>query len=526
MTWIKTHQPCPCGESSDGFSIRGDGSGYCFSGKCGGRNFGLRKEEEDLSDNFVLKVYPHRGISEKIYNKFNVKTKFKVLDGDEIPISTGFVYPKGATKVRLLEKKEGGIYSQGDMGKESLFLSNYFDKGSKRVCTITEGEYDALSVLEITGEESAAFSVRSASSAVQDCKAEWDKINSFEKIIINFDNDSPGQEAAKKVLALFDFKKVYNLVLDKYKDANAYLWDEKTNKPRDDRKAYYEAWRSVRRYTPDNILSGNEDFRRALEVEREACIGTYPFKGLQDRLFGFHRGEVIVFKGDEGIGKTEVFRAIEDNLLKTTKSPLGIIHLEEDNGTTLRGMAAYYADVPAHIPDSPYTSGEVLDIIRKINGPDEGRVFLRSSFDVEDEDAFTDGVRFLVMVCGCDFIFLDHISWLATGDDNQDERKKLDRISQRLKLLAKELKFALIMISHVNDDGKTRGSRNITKVANTVIHLKRDKLSEDAGERNKTYFLIEKARLIGAKEGPAGYALYDEELCILRDSYGKEISIA
>ena len=30
---VKSHQPCPCGESSDAFSYYKDG-GYCFSGKC------------------------------------------------------------------------------------------------------------------------------------------------------------------------------------------------------------------------------------------------------------------------------------------------------------------------------------------------------------------------------------------------------------------------------------------------------------------------------------------------------------
>lgn len=504
--------PCPCGESSDAYVLREDGSGFCFSGKCGGRNFPINKKEyEELSDEYTARVYPHRGISHKIFNKFNVLTKFK----DETPISVGFTYPNGAVQVRELAEKK--FYSVGPMSEADLYLKNYFDKGSKRVITITEGNYDALTVAEILGEETAAVAVKSSSTALAECKKNWEYINSFEKIIINFDNDEPGQIAAKKVLSLFDFKKTYNLVLEKHKDANGYIWDIESNREIDDRKAYYEAWRSVRRHTPDNILSGNSDFRKALEVERESCIGSYPFKGLQSKLFGIHEGEYILFKGDEGMGKTEVFRAIENSIIKNTKHPIGIIHLEEDNGTTLRGLVSYYADIPAHVPNTHISTDDVFKILQDINGPNEDRIFLRSSFDVEDEDAFINGIRFLVSVCGCKFIFLDHISWLATGEDNQDERKKLDRISQRLKLLAKELKFALILISHVNDDGKTRGSRNITKVANTVVHLFRDKTNADEVERNKLHFMIEKARLIGAKEGPAGYGYYDEELCILRD---------
>lgn len=474
-----------------------------------------------MVDKYIRKVIAHRGISEKTYNRFGVATKFEVIDGVEQPDSTGFPYPNGAIKVRGWNDKTR-IFSTGDMGSATLFLKNYFDKSAHRCITLTEGEYDALAAAQILQNESAVVSVRSSSSAVIDCKREWDYINSFEKIIVNFDNDTPGQEAAKKVLGLFDFKKTYNLCLERHKDANAYIWEDKgdyASNMIDEGKLYYEAWKSVRRHTPDNILSGNRDLRKALDHDREAVLGTWPTEDLQERLYGIHAGEVIILKAQEGIGKTSFFRFMEDHLLKTTKHPIGLIHLEEDTGTTLKGMAAYYSQTPVHIPNTHVSTDDIFKIIEKINGKDEGRIHLRSAFDVEDEDAFINGVRFLVSVCGCRFIFLDHISWLATGGDDSDERKKLDRIAQRLKLLAKELNFALIMISHVNDDGKTRGSRYISKVGNTVISISRDITHVDEVERSKTFIMIEKARLMGAKSGPAGYVIYDPELQMLKPAY-------
>jgi tRNA(Ser,Leu) C12 N-acetylase TAN1 len=101
--------------------------------------------------------------------------------------------------------------------------------------------------------------------------------------------------------------------------------------------------------------------------------------------------------------------------------------------------------------------------------------------------------------------------------EGEDERRKLDRITQTLKLLAKELGFCLIMISHTNDDGKTRGSRNITKVANTVIHLERDKTTPIETLRTQIKFIIEKARLPGSTEGPAGFGQYNTETLVLED---------
>jgi replicative DNA helicase len=268
-------------------------------------------------------------------------------------------------------------------------------------------------------------------------------------------------------------------------------------------------------------LSTLSEFKEALKSKREEKLADYPFENLQRMLFGLHRGEVIVVKAPEGVGKSEFFRALENHVLKTTKHPVGLIHLEEDNGTTLRAMAGYFSEKPILHPEENFEDDEVLKILSDIMGEQENRFVLHSSFDVEDEDAFIDNVRFMVAACGAEVIFFDHISWLATGggDKGDDERKRLDRISQRLKLLAKELGFCLVMISHVNDDGLTRGSRNISKVANTVISLARDKTSTDALERLKTHILVEKARLIGSKEGPAGYGIYDEERLMLVDPH-------
>lgn len=513
MTWAKTQQPCPCGKSSDAYSIDTNGNGFCFSGTCGGKFFKNSKEEEIDTSKYTVEFMAQRGINKSTMEKYNIHTK--LYEGT--PIETAFYYPNGAIKIRnYVEKK---FRTKDDMSTPQLFGSNVFDKGSKRVITITEGEFDAPSVYQMIGGETAAVSVRSSSSAKKDCTAMYDYINSFEKIIINFDSDQPGQDAAKKVASLFDFKKVFNLCLEKGKDANEYLQKGLT-------KEYYDAWRGVKRYTPDNLLSTMSEFKKALQETREERLIKYPFEILQNKLHGIHRGEVVVIKAPEGVGKTEVFRAIENQVLKTSKHIMGLIHLEEDNGTTLRGLAGYFAEKPVLHPEMPAPNDEVIKILESITGSeDNSRFILHSSFDVEDEDAFIDNMRFMVAACGASLIFLDHISWLATGseDKTEDERKRLDRISQRMKLLAKELGFALIMISHVNDDGKTRGSRNITKVANTVISLDRDKTSEDELERLKTKFLIEKARLIGAKEGPAGYAVYDEENLMLVDSMKKGI---
>jgi twinkle protein len=465
----------------------------------------------ELKANEQFKFYPHRGLSEGTLRFYDIQTKFR--DGE--PIETGFPYRPGAFKVRGFNEKT--FTSIGDMKTPGLFGKNRFDPGSKESITICEGEYDAPSIFQVTGGNTAGVSVRSSSQAFKDCSTDRDYINSFKRIIICFDNDEQGQKAARQVSSLFDFNKVYHVKFNKHKDANDYLQNSEG-------PDLYTAWKGARRYSPDNIISQFGQIEDTLNEVKEDKIGEYPFKSLNQHLYGIHKGEIIVIKAgswapgksSSGVGKTEMFRAIEHHFLKTTKVKVGIIHLEEDNATTIKAIAGYELGQPAVLPDSGLSASDIFEGYKKAVGNDDTRVHIYSSFELEDETIFLDNLRFLGTAAGCSVFFLDHITWLGTGLEQEDERRKLDRLSQKLKLLAKELRIAIVMISHTNDEGRTRGSRNIENVANTIIHLTRDKDSPDPVVRNTVHISVEKARL-GGRAGPAGKAYFDPYTNVLRE---------
>jgi replicative DNA helicase len=323
------------------------------------------------------------------------------------------------------------------------------------------------------------------------------------------DNDEPGQAANAKISPMFDFEKVYVVSMPRHKDPLGYLEN-------DEGIEFVKAWKAARRYTPSGVINSFSDIEKSLANSLDEKIGEYPFQGLQSKLIGMFRGQFIILKGDEGIGKTELFRAIEYYNLKKGNSKLALMHMEEDQGDTVRAVATYEDKYPYVHPDFKNNREEAFKSYIRAVGNDDSRIYIYSGFDVEDEQGILDTMRFLAVSCNVEFIFLDHITWLATGLDDQDERKKLDRLSQRLKLLAKELRIVIVAISHTNDEGKTRGSRNITKVADTVIHLRRDKINPDEEERCRMYFTVEKSRA-GGDTGPAGYARFDRETMRLLD---------
>lgn len=513
MTKFPEHGlPCPCGESSDAYAVDQNGKGHCFS--CGepewkiNKRLGLEEKGEDLSEDteqiddddvdYVFKK--HRGISEKTAEFYKIRTK--TVKGEDF--SWGFQYANGAIKVKKVDGPKKSRYSWvGSANEAGLFGKNLFLPGSKRTIIVTEGEHDAPSFYELLNGSVAAVSVQSSSTALRDITLDRDYLNSFDRIVIAFDNDEQGQSAMRKVMAsgLFDFNKLYHIPFTKYKDANQYLQEG-------DFESLMLDYKAAKKYTPDNIISTFDEIKKALHESHEDEIGTYPTQTLNDMLYGLYRGQVVCIKGMEGIGKTEIFRMMEYHLLKTTECKLGIIHMEEDKSTTIKGLATYELGVPCNLPDAGVSEEGILEGYTAAVGNREDRVYIYTMFGGDDPDDVLDSIRFVVASGGVDVVFLDHITMLVTGTEEGDERRKLDYMSTKLKKMCKELKFCLVLISHVNDDGQTRGSRNITKIADVVIHLDRDKLSEDEIDKNSLFLMLEKNRKTG-RTGRAGQLFFN-----------------
>lgn len=109
---------------------------------------------------------------------------------------------------------------------------------------------------------------------------------------------------------------------------------------------------------------------------------------------------------------------------------------------------------------------------------------------------------------GCKFIFLDHLS-IIVSDQSGDERKQLDEITTKLKMMCMELDISVVCVIHQNRQGMIRSSAGPEQLANIVIKLKRDKTDPDQWRRNVTTVTIEKNRFCG-RTGPATMLFYNE----------------
>lgn len=457
-----------------------------------------------MAADLTFEYLPWRGITKSTMERYGVKT---AVDASGKPNNIRFPYGNDAFKIRAIADKQ--FHSIGPMSEASLFGQSTFSGGAARAVTITEGELDALSAFQLLGSKYPVVSVRSSSSAAEDCTRARSWLNSFEKIYLCLDNDEKGQLAAKKIAALFDFNKVYHVQLTQFKDANEYLVAGKG----DDFK---NIWWNARRYLPEGVISSTQEFNEIIDNAGVKAGTPYPFPRLQEMTYGIRTGEIVLITALEGRGKTEIIRAIEHHLLRNTDDNLGIIHLEESKARTLQGLAGYELESPVHLPDSPVNPQEVKDALSKLIRRDD-RLHLYSHFGSEDPQVILDTIRFLVTSCKCRYVFLDHITMVVSGMGDDDERKQLDYISTRLAMMVEELDFCLFLVSHVNDNNQTRGSRNISKVADLWIHLRRDLSAETEEERNTTHLEINKNRF-GSRTGPGGALYFDINTFMVKDN--------
>ena len=445
-----------------------------------------------------------RGVSLDAHKFFKVPC---LVDANGVPHYCKYTYSNGAEKYRNLKKKNF-FWKDGKLSSTAgVFGKDKFIPGAAKAVTIVEGEHDALAVWDMLGNF-PVVSVQSSSQAKRDVQHDYDWLNKFEKIYICFDGDSAGRAAAKQVAQVFPRDKVYVVSLPDGFDPNRMLVEGKS-------KEFRQLWYGARRYTPDNILASRHDFQKALDSAKDKPSIPWPWRGMQDATYGIRTGEIVLFTALEGIGKTEVVRALEHWVLKTTDAKIGCIHLEEPVDRMLKGLAGLELGFPCHLPTTEVDNETILDALEGLAGEGIERLYVYRHFGADTAEQIVDAIRYLVAGCGCKYIFFDHISDAIAATDTKDERREIDVLMQKLGSLVEELDFSMILVSHENDDGKTRGSRYISKKAHLHVRLIRDKEAKTREERNTTTLLVVKNRF-GAETGPVQKLYFDRDTFSLR----------
>lgn len=502
------HVACEACGSHDANSVYSDGHTHCFACERtvngNGEYIEVQEEPKEVGNYRPLPVqfrpFTSRGLSQATIQKYGVTV------GDPENARLEAVYPffdrdgtHVSNKVRFQEKE---FAVEGDWKARTLFGQQVFPAGSAKQITLTEGQDDAMSAYEMQGSRFPCVSVDNSTAAVKNVRDNFEYLNSFDSIVVNFDNDAPGKTAAAQVAAMFAIGKVRVLTLQEGKDANDYI---KANKA----KEYIKEWWAAPAYTPSGLKYA-KDLWETVRVPRKFETVPYPYEGLNHATYGIRLSEFVLLTAQTKVGKTALLKEIMSGIRDHAKPEYGIggLFLEESNEDTCLGLMSIAANKPLHLPDvrEGVTEDELRGYFDAACNTD--RIVLWDHFGSNSIDEVLNKIRHMHNL-GCKYIILDHLS-IVVSDQSGDERKQLDEISTKLKMLCMELNVAVIAVIHQNRNNQIRSSAGPEQIANITIKLHREMEDPDEWRRNVTKVSIQYNRFCG-RTGPCCYLFYQQE---------------
>ena len=194
--------------------------------------------------------------------------------------------------------------------------------------------------------------------------------------------------------------------------------------------------------------------------------------------------------------------------------------LEESVKRTALSLMSLAINKPLHLAEVEADEREKKEAFDKTLGSD--RLFFFDCFGSTAIDNIINRVRYFARGLDCKYILLDHVSIVVSDQSNGDERKAIDEIMSKLRMIVQETGISLFVVSHLRrPDGKgheegaatslsqLRGSGSIGQLADMVLGLERAAQHEDPIERNTTHIRVIKSRYNG-ETGKACAVLYDK----------------
>ncbi len=501
------------GKTKNNVGVYEDGKMYCF--RCE-KVFNTEDEAVPLVPflNTTPVPLPSRGIYKEIVEAF------KAGASDEKP--TRLVFPyfyKGKlASQKAKNPKTKGVEWINHSKKLDLFGEHLHDASRKNII-ITEGEEDALAVYQSlgTGAMRSSFHVTSlhggAGSVGAFISEHYQRLASYDFVIVCFDEDEAGQKARDKALKMFSRHKLKVAKLP-LKDAS------------------------------DMLAAGQEEELKWAVVKADLirpkgmiCVGdlddsyfdyvfpkgeTLPFPMLQKATNGLRRGELTMIAAGSGIGKSTFVANIVYDFVIKKKLKIVDIRLEENDKKTVYSYAKMFFEDP-----------ELADNAAKLTH--EQRVKFKEAFktyythnhfgSLESKELLS-LLEYYALVEKVDFIFLDHISIAISGNtsSNEGERKDIDILLTKIRELINLSNVGFVCVTHVSrptnkglawEEGRRinrdslRGSGSLAQIPDNIWGIEGNIISEDETTKNTRQIRSLKARYASGQETLCDSYLYN-----------------
>ena len=477
-------------------------------------------------------------VDRKIDHKTCRKYGYQVatVNGTEMHIAP--YYANGELVAQHLRGPDKQFKWSGSPSKCELFGQNLFKSSGGKRLVITEGELDCLTVSQLLGTWPVVSVPNGAASAMKYIKANLEFVTSYEEIVLMFDMDAAGQEAARKIAEILPPGRAKIAKLP-YKDASdCYV--------KGNSKAVVTAVWEAQSYSPDEIVhvSDIEDSGDDFSISK---VWAFPWDNMTEFCLGQRSGEITLHCSGTGSGKTTILREIIHNHLSEGRS-VGAIMLEESPKETIDDMVSLILNKPVRairasrmmnklrvkMGKEPINM-EIIDDLSDEEYTNARKELANTSFYVYDHlgnngmSNLLARMEFMAISLGVEVIVLDHITAAAAGlmgitnkdiDGGSSERLIIDSIMKELRALCVRTGVHIDIVSQLKKTDKAyeegnritlqdlRGSGALSSVPNTVIALERNRQDPDPIVSNTTIVRVLKNRLTG-RCGIASALYYD-----------------
>ena len=514
-------EPCPNCGSKDNLAVYSDGHAFCFG--CSYRvpaptetkhkrktYYSSTQVTSPLIKFVTPKELPKRGITEETAKFFN----YGIADYNGSPVQVATYEDQlGRQSAQHIRFKDKRFIWVGDCKNVQLWgqkLWRQHGSYGNIFAVITEGEIDAMSISQVQGNKFPVVSLPSgAQSANKYLAANLKWLNQFNKIVLCFDSDEPGIQAAEKAIEILPAGKAAICRLPR-KDANEMLLAGEGEELRD---LLFRAT-PVR---PDGILNASNLWQE-LTKKGTNSVCPFPFPQLDTFTKGFHKQQMICIAAGSGTGKSTICRELAHHFIKNDLT-VGYIALEESVQRTMQGILGVEVNKPLHLEDD-IEQETLKQSFDRLFGT--GKLFLYDHFGSIDPDRLVEQIQYLATAEGVDVVILDHLTIVVSGISDLDERRALDVVCTKLRQVVESTGIGLIVVSHLRrPEGKgheegnrvslnhLRSSHSIAQLSDLVVACERNQQG-DVAERAELQLRVLKNRHTGMT-GEIDKLLYDDK---------------
>jgi twinkle protein len=507
-----------------------DGGAYC--NRCGYTETNKEQEPSKLSnkdytkeiqDIQKLRTLSYRNIDQDILAAAGVRMETSESNRDEITKVFYPVYEVGRLepigyKVRGIPKNFYTVGSLRGIPKQ-LFGQQQVGEGG-RLLIICEGEDDTLMARQILKDSDKAYNVvglsfgaAHAGAVVRD-NINW--IETFDQIILSFDQDKPGFDAAEEAAKLITPGKVKVArfvkkdVIDMFEANLASDWLK-------------AIWRA-KTYSPRGIVNPKDVKERYMSKPPRETIPFSPeFQGLQDETRGLGRGELMVVTGGTGGGKSQF---VDSNAVFWANSGYraGLLKLEHAIDTSIEGLLSVHMGVNLKVPElnsnvSDEEKSKAYDGLFENNN----LWLIDHAYEDSDDSGIIDQVRTLMVTLQCDVVVIDHLHAILYEESGDSENSRIDSILRTLLKMGKQHNCGVVVVAHprkTTAGGKSaeqgafismddlKGSSGLKQQPDIIVSLVRDSSAQSLDAKRTADVHLLKARYIG-ETGLTGRAKFD-----------------